>query len=83
MQKKNYLRKILLHYSIQEKSATEVYRILAETYGSHNLSETTCNDSFRRFKNNDSDFKDKERSGATKKFEDEELQANRKKDRKK
>ncbi|EGI63494.1 Mariner Mos1 transposase [Acromyrmex echinatior] len=47
--------------------------MLVKTYGDHALSETTCRDWFRRFKNNDFDFEDKERSGAPKKFEDEEL----------
>lgn len=39
------------------------------------MSETTCRDWFRRFKNNDFDIEDKERSGAPKKFDDEELKA--------
>ena len=37
------------------------------------LSDTTCRNWFRRFKNNDIKLKDKERSGAPKKFEDKEL----------
>ncbi|EFN83814.1 Histone-lysine N-methyltransferase SETMAR, partial [Harpegnathos saltator] len=73
---KEYSRGILLHYFFQNKSAAEAHRILVETYGSnHALSETTCRDWFRRFKNNDFDVEDKERSGAPKKFEDEELEA--------
>jgi len=75
MPKKEYLRGILLHYFILKKSAAEVHRILVETYGDHALSETTCRDWFRRFKNNDFDVEDKERSGAPKKFEDKELEA--------
>ena len=39
------------------------------------LSETTCIDWFRHFKNNDFDDEDKESSGAMKKFSDEELEA--------
>lgn len=73
--KKEYLRGILLHYFFQKKSAAEAHRILVETYGDQALSETTCRDWFRRFKNNDFDVEDKERSGAPKKFEDEELEA--------
>jgi len=72
---KEYLRGILLHYFIQRKSAAEAHRILVETYNDHALSETTCRDWFRRFKNNDFDVEDKERSGAPKKFEDKELEA--------
>ncbi|KAG5318703.1 MOS1T transposase, partial [Pseudoatta argentina] len=36
--------------------------------------DTTCRDWFRRFKNNDFDLEDKERSGAPKKFQDKELE---------
>ena len=59
---------------IQNKSAAETYRILVETYGDNALSDTSCRDWFRRFKNNDFKLEDKERSGAPKKFEDKELQ---------
>ena len=71
-----YLRGILLHYFIQNKSAVEAHRIFVETYGDNVLSNTTRRDWFRRFKNNDSKLKleDKERSGAPKKFEDKELE---------
>lgn len=71
---KVYLRGILLHYFIQKKSAAEAHRILLETYGDNALSDTTCRDWFRRFKNNDFDLEDKQRSGAPKKFEDEKLE---------
>ena len=67
---KVYLRGILLHYVIQNKSAAEAHRILVETYGDNALSDTTCRDCFRRFKNNEFKLEDKERSGAPKKFED-------------
>ena len=63
---KPYLRGILLHYFIQNKSATETHRILVETCGDNALSDTTCRDWFRRFKNNDLKLEDKERSGAPK-----------------
>ena len=65
---KVYLRGILLHYFIQNKSATEAHRILVETYGENALSDTTCRDWFRRFNNNDFKLEDKERSGAPKKI---------------
>ncbi|KAG5313201.1 KCD16 protein, partial [Pseudoatta argentina] len=71
---KVYLRGILLHYFIQKKSAAEAHRILVETYGDNALSDTTCRDWFRRFKNNDFELEDKERSGAPKKFQDKELE---------
>ncbi|KAG5325771.1 MOS1T transposase, partial [Pseudoatta argentina] len=71
---KVYLRGILLHYFIQKKSAAEAHRILVQTYGDNALSDTTCRDWFRRFKNNDFQLEDKERSGAPKKFKDKELE---------
>ncbi|KAG5317544.1 MOS1T transposase, partial [Pseudoatta argentina] len=71
---KVYLRGILLHYFIQKKSAAEAHRILVQTYDDNALSDTTCRDWFRRFKNNDFELEDKERSGAPKKFEDKELE---------
>ncbi|KAG5319561.1 MOS1T transposase, partial [Pseudoatta argentina] len=71
---KVYLRGILLHYFIQKKSVAEAHRILVQTYGDNALSDTTCRDWFRRFKNNDFELEDKERSGAPKKFQDKELE---------
>ena len=71
---KVYLRGILLHYSIQNKSAAEAHRILVETYGDNSLSDTTRRDWFRRFKNNYFKFEYKGRSGAPKKFEHKELE---------
>ncbi|KAG5320824.1 MOS1T transposase, partial [Pseudoatta argentina] len=71
---KVYLRGILLHYFIQKKSAAEAHRSLVQTYGDNALSDTTCRDWFRRFKNNDFELEDKERSGAPKKFQDKELE---------
>ena len=65
---KVYLRRILLNYFIQNKSAAEAHRILVETYSYNALSDTTCRDWFRRFKNNDFKLVDKERFGAPKKF---------------
>ena len=62
----------LLH---PKKSAAEAHTILVETYSDHALSETTCKDWFRHFKNNDFDAEGKEFSSTLKKFEAEELEA--------
>ncbi|KAG5313024.1 MOS1T transposase, partial [Pseudoatta argentina] len=70
---KVYLRGILLHYFIQKKSPAEAHRILVQTYGDNALSDPTCRDWYRRFKNNDFQLEDKERSGAPNKFQDKEL----------
>ena len=71
---KVYLRGIFLYYFIQNKSAAEAHKILVDTYGDNTLSDTSCRDQFRRFKNNDYKLEDKERSGAPKKFQDKELE---------
>ncbi|KAG5312025.1 SETMR methyltransferase, partial [Pseudoatta argentina] len=71
---KVFLRGVLLHYFNMNKSAAEAPRILDQTYGDNALSDTTCRDWFRRFKNNDFELEDKERSGAPKKFQDKELE---------
>ncbi|GFS63185.1 putative DD41D transposase [Trichonephila clavipes] len=52
---------------IQRKSAAKAHRILVETYGDNALSETAGRDWFQRFKNNDFELKDIERSGTSKK----------------
>ena len=70
--KKSFLRGILLHYYFMKKTAAESHRILVEVYGDHALSETTCRDWFRRFKEGGFDVEDKQRSGRRTKFEDEE-----------
>ena len=59
MPNKVYLRGNFLHYFIQNKSAAEAQRIFVETYGNDALSDTTCRDWFRRFKNNDFKLEDK------------------------
>ncbi|KAG5322549.1 MOS1T transposase, partial [Pseudoatta argentina] len=61
-------------HKLNRKSAAEAHRILVQTYADNALSDTTCRDWFRRFKNNDFELEDKERSGAPKKFEDKELE---------
>ncbi|GBP71081.1 Eukaryotic translation initiation factor 2 subunit 3 [Eumeta japonica] len=52
----------------------KAHRILAETYGDNSLSDTTCRDWFRSFKNNAFELEDKECSDAPKKFEDQKLE---------
>ena len=63
-----------VHFSVNKVNAAEAHRILVETYGDNALSDTTCRDLFRRFKNNYFKLEDKERSGAPKKFEYKELE---------
>ena len=65
---KVYFLRILLNYFIQKKSRIEANRILIETYGDNDLSETTCRDWFQCFKINHFKHEDKEYSGTPKKF---------------
>lgn len=65
----------LLHYFfLQNKSTADAHRILVEIHSDNALSDTTCRDWFRRFKNNNFEVKDKERSAAPKELLDEELE---------
>jgi len=72
---KQYLREVILSNFVQRKTAAETYRFLVEVYGEHCPSNKTIEYWFRRFKSNDFDISDKERSGAPQKVKDEELEA--------
>ncbi|EGI59188.1 Mariner Mos1 transposase [Acromyrmex echinatior] len=73
--KKQHLREVLLHYFILKKSAAETHRLFVDIYGEHAPSKTSCKEWFRRFNSGDFDVCDKKCEGASKKFEDAELQA--------
>jgi len=62
--------RILLKKNLQLKHTEFLLRLTATM-----LSDTICRDWFRYSRNNDFNVEDKERSGAPKKFEDEELEA--------
>lgn len=69
-----HIREVLLFCFNWKKSAAEAHRLLQEVYGEHAPAERTCRKWFKRFKDGDFDTADQERHGATKKFEDEELE---------
>lgn len=71
--KKQHLREVLLGHYFSKRTAAESHRLLVETYEKHSLSKTQCFEWFHRFKNDDFDINDKDRSGRSKKFDDEEL----------
>ncbi|EFN86570.1 Histone-lysine N-methyltransferase SETMAR, partial [Harpegnathos saltator] len=71
---KQHLREVLLHYYLLKKSAAETCRLLVNVYGDHAPSKTTCRYWFQCFKSGDFDVNDKERDGAPKKFQNEELE---------
>ena len=58
-----------------KKTASEAHRELQKVYGDAALSETTCRDWFRRFKDGDFDVDDRPREGRPKTSEDTELEA--------
>lgn len=71
---KQHLRKVLLHYFLQDKKGADAFQILVEIYGDNALAKTTAKDWYLRFKNGDFDVRDKKRSGAPQKVTGRELE---------
>jgi len=69
------LRGSLITFFHLKKNAAESYRLLVEAYGEHAPTQKTCERWFARFRSDDFDISDKERTGGPKKFEDTELEA--------
>ena len=65
-----HLREVLIFFFHSKKTATEAHREILKVYGDAALSETTCRDWFRRFKDGDFDVDDRPREGRPKTFED-------------
>ena len=57
------LREVLIFFFHSKKTAAEAHRELQKVYGDAALSETTCRDWFRRFKDGDFDVDDRPREG--------------------
>ncbi|CAK9816496.1 Mariner Mos1 transposase [Anthophora quadrimaculata] len=72
---KPHLREALLFCFYLKKSTAEAHRMLIEAYGEACMSESSCREWFRRFKDRDFDVEKKECSGRPKLFEDEEMKA--------
>ena len=72
---KQHLREVLIHYFHLKKNATEANRLLTEAYPDYSISVSMCQEWFARFRSGDFETEDKERSGRSKTFEDEELEA--------
>lgn len=72
---KEHMREALLFCFNLKKSAAESHRMLVEAYGDSALSETSCRDWFRRFKDGNFDLSDKKRENRPRKVEDHQLQA--------
>lgn len=70
-----HLREVLIFLFHWKKTAAQAHRELQKVYGNAALSETTCRDWFRRFKDGDFDVDDRPREGRPKTFEDAKLEA--------
>ena len=64
------LRVVLIFFFHSKKTAAEAHRELQKVYRDAALSETTCRDWFRYFKDGDFDVDDCAREGRPKTFED-------------
>ena len=64
------MREVLIFFFPPKKTAAEAHRELQKVYGDAALSETTCRDWFRHFKDGDFDVDDRPREGRPKTFED-------------
>ncbi|GBP20713.1 Mariner Mos1 transposase [Eumeta japonica] len=65
---------ILIYFFNLKKSVAEAHRLLVEAYNEAALSERTCREWFQKFKYDDFDIEDKDRSGRPKNYEDAELE---------
>ena len=65
-----HCREVLIFFFPSKKTAAEAHREVQKVYGDAALSETTCPDWFRRFKDGDFDVDDRPREGRPKAFED-------------
>ena len=70
MPNNRHLRQVLILFIHSKKTATKAHRELQKVYGDAALSETTCRDWFRRFKDGDFDVDNHPREGKPKTFED-------------
>ena len=65
-----HLREVLIFFFHSKKTAAEAHRELQKVYGDAAVSETTCRDLVRRFKDSDFDADDRPREGRPKTSED-------------
>ncbi|XP_023235836.1 paxillin-like [Centruroides sculpturatus] len=75
IQKKEHMWQALLFCFTLNKSAAKAHRMLVEAHGNSALSETTCRDWFRQFKDGNFDLSDKKCENQPRKIEDHQLQA--------
>ena len=70
-----HLLEVLIFFIHSKKTAAEAHREFQKVYGDAALSETTCRDWSRRFKDGDFDVDDRPRERRPKTFKDGELEA--------
>ena len=75
MPNNRHLREVLIFFFHSKKTSDETHRELQKVYRDAALSEKTCRDWFRRFKDGDFDVEHRLREGRPKTFEDAELEA--------
>ena len=75
MPNNRHLREVLTLFFYSKKTAAEAHRELQNVYGDDALSERTCRDYFRCYKDGDFNVNDRPRQGRPKTFQDAELQA--------
>ena len=71
---KRHLRELFIYFFNLKKSAAEAHRLLVEAYGEAALSERSCREWFKKFKNGEINIEEKERSGRPKVYKDVELE---------
>ena len=72
---KRHLRELFIYFFKLKKYVAEAHRLLVETYGEATLRQRSCREWFQKFKNDEFDIEDKERSGRPKVYEDAKLEA--------
>jgi len=70
-----HMREVLLFCFNLKKSFAKSHYMLLKIYGDRALSETTCRDWFRQFKDRNFDLSDKKRGNRPRKVKDHQLQA--------
>ena len=70
---RRHLQEVSLFCFNLNNSAAEVHRLLQEAYGEGYVDNSSVREWLRRFKSDDFEVEDKERSGRTQIFEDQEL----------
>ena len=68
-----HLQEVLIFFFHSKKTAAEAHRELENVCKDAALSETTCRDWFRRFRDGDFDVDDHPREGRPKTFEDDDV----------